>query len=59
MLHTQTTQVVTHTTNVYVDAAAYLATMSVVLLVYCRGLLRVKRRVYRLGTTNVNTFSLR
>ena len=51
----------THTTNVYIAAAAaaYLAIMLLSLMPYCRGQLRVKRYVYHLDTAKVDTFSLR
>ena len=50
----------THTTNVYIAAAAaYLAIMLLSLMPYCRGQLRAKSYVYHLDTAKVDTFSLR
>ena len=37
MLHTHITQIMTHTANVYIAAAAYLPVMVLSLLAYCRG----------------------
>ena len=44
-MYTHIAQLITHTTYVYI-AAAYLAIMSVSLLAYCRGSLRVKGCTY-------------
>ena len=57
-MYTHITQLMTHTTNVYITAA-YLAIMLQSFLAYSRGELRVKRCVYHLNRAKVDTFFLR
>ena len=58
VLFTHIDQLMTHATNVYLAAGAYLAILLLSLLVYCRESLRAKRCVYHLDTVKVDTFSL-
>ena len=61
VLYTHIAQIMTHTTTVYIAAAAdaYLTIMLLSILAYCKGKLRIKRCVYYLHPIKVDSYSLR